>query len=118
MFTPSLGAQEIEFFCADVLNPKARTSMTRGCLRKTLRRGLIFSFSDSAVSESQQVPKNIIGAFCGELLKSLGNLGELVLHAGRLVCSDGMRVIPITMDDLDITHMLRDKIGGVGSDQF
>ena len=37
-FTPSLGAQENKVFCADVLDPKARTSMTRGGLRKTLCR--------------------------------------------------------------------------------
>ena len=33
-FTPSLGAQENKAFCADVLDPKARTCMTRGGLRK------------------------------------------------------------------------------------
>ena len=37
-FTPSLGAQENTVFCADVLDPKARTSMTPGGLRKTLCR--------------------------------------------------------------------------------
>ena len=37
-FTPSLGAQENKVCCADVLDQKARTSMTRGGLRKTLCR--------------------------------------------------------------------------------
>ena len=37
-FTPLLGAQENRVFCADVLDPKARTSMTRGGLRKILCR--------------------------------------------------------------------------------
>ena len=37
-FTPWLGAQENKVFCADVLDPKARTSMTRGGHRKTLCR--------------------------------------------------------------------------------
>ena len=34
---PLLGVQDF-FFCADVHDPKARTSMTRGGLRKTLCR--------------------------------------------------------------------------------
>ena len=37
-FNPSLGAQENEVLCADVLDPEARTSMTQGGLRKTLCR--------------------------------------------------------------------------------
>ena len=37
-FTPSLGAQEHKVVCADVLDPKLRTSMTRGGVRKTLCR--------------------------------------------------------------------------------
>ena len=35
-FTPSLGTQEHKVSCEDVPDPKARTSMTRGGLRKTL----------------------------------------------------------------------------------
>ena len=42
MFTPSLEEQENEGVCADVLDPKARTSMTQGDLRKTLCRKTSF----------------------------------------------------------------------------
>ena len=37
-FPPSLGAQENKVFCADVLDPKARTSITRGGLGRILCR--------------------------------------------------------------------------------
>ena len=46
-FTPLLGAQEDKVFCADVLDPKARTSMTRGGSQRHFMQenfGLIFRF--------------------------------------------------------------------------
>ena len=41
-FSPSLGAQESKVLCTDVLDPKARTSMIRGGLRK-IRRPILGS---------------------------------------------------------------------------
>ena len=50
-FTPSFEAQESQVFCADVLDSKARTSMTRESLRKTLCRNLVTRIA--ATSKSQ-----------------------------------------------------------------
>ena len=60
-FTPSLGVQENKDFCADVLDPKARTSVIRGGLRKTLCRrtsGLFFILNVEIVRHGETIKIN------------------------------------------------------------
>ena len=66
--TPSLAAQKNKvFFCADVFDPKARTSTNRGCLRK-LSAGKLradFSLSRKGPTSKASLRSNLLRDFLG-----------------------------------------------------
>ena len=89
-FTPSLGAQENKVFCADVLDPKARTSMTRERVSENfiqenfglISRSLLLWTSNLHV---ESVKKGIKGSSDNPIISS-SLMGSLAKGFLRKVC--------------------------------